>query len=236
MSRAGPRQTSQVTDHSGDASIRLFRRGVLRWHGRHTRAFPWRSEEDPYRVLIGEVLLQRTRGEHVADVYREFLRRWPTPASLSRARLTTIQRVISPLGLPKRAPMLQRLGRELHALGVVPSRPDVLVSLPGVGPYVAHAVPIFAFNRKLPLVDWVIARVLRRYFGLTGESRPNADRELWTLATAIVEPGRAREVWLGTLDLAAAVCKATPLCAACPLLMSCRWAFDNGVSCREQLA
>ena len=97
------------------------------------------------------------------------------------------------------------------------------MALPGVGPYTAHAVPILARNRNLPLVDWVIARVLRRYFGIAGKRRPNADRDLWALAETVVESGRAREVWLGTLDLAAAVCKGKPLCGECPLSGTCKF-------------
>ena len=97
------------------------------------------------------------------------------------------------------------------------------MSLPGVGPYTAHAVPILARNRNLPLVDWVIARVLRRYFGIAGTQRPNADRDLWVLAERVVKSGRAREVWLGTLDLAAAVCKAEPMCGECPLRTTCKF-------------
>ena len=93
--------------------------------------------------------------------------------------------------------------------------------LPGVGPYAAHAVPVFALDRDLPVVDWVIARVLRRYFGLTSERRPNADRDLWALAGDLAQPGQARELWLGTLDLAAAVCRPRPRCQLCPLRCGC---------------
>ena len=84
-------------------------------------------------------------------------------------------------------------------------------------------MPVFALRRNLALVDWVIARVLRRYFGLPGGERPNADRELWRLAGYLAEPGHARELWLGTLDFAAAICKARPLCGGCPLNADCRF-------------
>jgi A/G-specific adenine glycosylase len=168
-------------------------------------------------------LLQRTRGEHVPAVYREFLRRWPTPAALASARLPSITAVIRPLGLAKRAPMLKRLGLTLAETGSVPTEPADLLALHGVGPYAAHAVPVFALGASLPLVDWVIARVLRRYFGLTTDRRPNADPDLWTLAEDLAGPGRARELWLGTLDFAAAVCKARPLCQTCPLRSSCSY-------------
>ena len=181
------------------------------------------ESSEPYAVLIGEILLQRTRAEHAPDTYHRFLSLWPTPEALSTAPTERIEEVIAPLGLRKRAALLRELGSQLTRLGRVPLRPEALMALPGVGPYTAHAVPILARNRNLPLVDWVIARVLRRYFGIGGTRRPNADRDLWALADTVVESGRAREVWLGTLDLAAAVCKERPLCGECPLSATCKF-------------
>ena len=204
--------------------VRSFRRGTIGFHRRNGRTFPWRESTDPYTVLIGEVLLQRTRAEHVTTVFRRFLQRWPDPESLSCAKAMEIEDVIAPLGLRKRGRMLQSLGKSLVEYGCVPLRPELLIQLPGVGPYTAHAVPIFARNERLPLVDWVIARVLRRYFGLSGRARPNSDSDLWRLSESLVASGRAREVWHGTLDLAAAVCKPNPLCDECPLKTQCSFA------------
>lgn len=160
------------------------------------------------------------------DVYLEFLRRWPDPERLAHAPVRSIAAVIRPLGLAKRAPGLKRLGAALAEVGGVPTDPQALEALPGVGPYAAHAVPVFALGKDLPLVDWVIARVLRRYFGLPKGGRPNADDGLWELAGALARKGRARELWLGTLDFAAAVCRPRPACPECPLRESC--AFFSG--------
>lgn len=203
--------------------IAFFRRRTLRWSRNHARSFPWRETKDPYSILIGELLLQRTRGEHVSNVYEEFLSRWPTPEALGRARASSVEDVIRPLGLKQRAHRLVVLGRELERRGGVPIDPGELVTLPGVGPYVSHAVPVFAAGRDLPLVDWVISRVLRRFFGLPQGKRPNADEELWLLARAVVRSGRARDVWLGTLDLAADVCRGRPRCEVCPLNGMCEY-------------
>jgi A/G-specific adenine glycosylase len=199
---------------------------MLGFHRRNGRRFPWREESDLYAVLVGEVLLQRTRGEHIVGVYEEFLARWPSPDGLARARVATIERVIRPLGLAKRAPTLQALGRALVESERVPTTPEELQRLPGIGLYGAHAVPIFALGRNLPLVDWVIARVLRRYFGLPEGRRPNADPELWALASRLAAKGRARELWLGVLDFAAAVCRPVPRCGECRLRSSCRYFVD----------
>ena len=204
-----------------ERAIHRFRRVALRSARVHGRDFPWRQSRDPYKVLIGEVLLQRTRGEHVAPVFDVFVRRWPGPNELAKARQRSIGAVVRPLGLAKRAPTLKQLGIALVEAGFVPTEPAALRRLPGVGPYAANAVPIFALGQDLPLVDWVIARVLRRFFGLPEGNRPNADPALWRVAESLVRVGRARDLWLGTLDFAARVCKPRPACPECPLREAC---------------
>ena len=207
-----------------------YRRRVLRFGRTHARSFPWRYSTDPYAVLVGEILLQRTSGSHVSQVFERFVNRWPTPHDLGIADEEELACVLRPLGRAKRMPLLLEMGRAVDSLGEVPLSPEALNKLPGVGRYTAHAVPIFTANRDLPLADWVIARILRRYFGLAGTGRPNADEKLWALATEIARVGRAREVWIGTLDLAAKFCRSKPRCAACPLEGTCCYARTSPAS------
>lgn len=198
---------------------------MLDWSKRNKRSFPWRRTSSPYRVLLSELLLQRTRGENVAPVYEEMVNRWPTVAHLARARPHSVAKVMRPLGLAKRAPLVMAFARTVvrDFSGRIPSNLQQLQELPAVGPYSAHAVQIFARRHDLPLVDWVIARVLRRYFGLSGSKRPNADKELWTLAGQLSRDGQARAVWLGVLDFASGVCAPRPRCHDCPLQQSCTY-------------
>jgi A/G-specific adenine glycosylase len=218
-------------------SVGTFRKTLLAWGRRNRRVFPWRVTRDPYRVIIGELLLQRTRGENVVAVYDEMLRRWPTPAKLARARLATIANVIRPLGLAKRAPIIARFAKVLDAEfnGSVPSDPDLAQRLPGVGPYASRAVQVFARGRDLPLTDWLIARVLRRYFALPEGRRPNADTKLWDVASSLASDGRARDLWLSVLDLGAAICQPRPRCGICPLASSCAYAREGPNVPRTQL-
>jgi A/G-specific adenine glycosylase len=207
-----------------------FRRAIFGTFRASGRSFPWRESRDPYAVLVAEVLLQRTRGENAVATYSAFLARWPDGASLGSATEAEVADVIRPLGLHKRAGLLVRLGQSLRELGGVPLDPELLVELPGVGPYAAHAVPVFVAGRSLPVVDWVIARVLRRYFGLAAILRPNADRALWECAATVARPGRARELWLGTLDFAATTCGPKPKCRECPLRQTCSFFLGEAAS------
>src|SRR5687768_10719813 len=80
LAHAGLNLTHRMTNSS--VVVDTFRGAILEEFDARNRLFPWRARRDPYAVLIGEVLLQRTRGENASVAYREFMRRWPTPERL----------------------------------------------------------------------------------------------------------------------------------------------------------
>lgn len=201
-----------------------FVRELLRWGRGNRRDFPWRSETDPFRILVAEVLLQRSRGKTVAGVYRTLFGRWPDAAALSRARVDSIRAVIRPLGLVRRAETLRELARQVNARGGVPRTVEGLLELSGVGPYAAHATLAVAFGARVPTVDGVTARVYRRYFGLPGGRPASTDAELWRVVDEVTPARRVREWNWAVLDLASSVClPRRPRCPECPLRPHCRW-------------
>ena len=205
-------------------SIADFRGRLRRWGADHRRAFPWRETADPFRILVAEVLLQRSRGKTVAGVYSTLFRRWPDAESLARARVSSIASVIRPLGLVRRAGSIKALAAEIVRLGGVSDGFDELCAMPGVGRYAANATLAVAFDRPVPVVDGVSARVYRRYFGLEGTTPASTDPELWALVERATPRTRAREWNWAVLDLAAEVClPKVPRCAECPLSRRCAW-------------
>lgn len=198
---------------------------LRRWGRAHRRSFPWRETRDPFRVLVAEVLLQRSRGSTVAAVYDALFRRWPDAAALARARVSSIEAVIRPLGLVRRAVTVRAIAGEVVRRGGVPATRDGLLSLPGVGPYAANATLAAAFDRRAPVVDGVTARVYRRYFGVATNGPSVADAALWELVDRVT-PSRGARTWNWTvLDLAATVCTPQrPRCDDCPLVRTCVWA------------
>jgi A/G-specific adenine glycosylase len=207
---------------------RRFVRRLLRWGREHRRSFPWREEADPFRVLVAEILLQRSRATTVAPVYTGLWRRWPDAAALSRARVDSIRAAIRPLGLVRRAETLKQLAAEVVALGRVPSTLESLLELPGVGLYAASATRAVAFERRQATVDGVTARVYRRYFGLDDELSASVDRELWAVVDRVTPPTGVRDWNWAVLDLAATVClPGRPRCEICPLASDCRWSVDQ---------
>jgi A/G-specific adenine glycosylase len=198
----------------------------MAWGRENRRSFPWRETDDPWRVLVAEVLLQRSRGKTVAKVYQELFQRWPDASGLSRARGSSIAAVIRPLGLVRRAGTLRAMAREVVRFGRVPDTLDGLLSLPGVGRYAANATLVVAFGKRAPVVDGVTARVYRRYLGLESDLPASNDDALWAAAEEATPTTRTREWNWAVLDLAAEVClPARPRCQVCPLMERCHFSI-----------
>jgi A/G-specific adenine glycosylase len=140
----------------------------LRWYDEKGRDFPWRGEgADLYRVILAELLLQRTRAETVAAFYDQFTLRFPSWQSLAESTVEEIGQLLKPIGLwRRRAVSLLALATEMAARGgdFPATRTDVK-ALPGVGQYIANSILLFSAGRAEPLLDVNMARVLERLFG-----------------------------------------------------------------------
>jgi A/G-specific adenine glycosylase len=208
---------------------RVFASRLLDWGRENRRVLPWREEHDPFRVLVAEVLLQRSRARTVAFVYEDLFARWPTARDLASAPVSEIEQVIRPIGLVRRAEHLKHLAERIEEQGGVPVSLTGLQGLPGVGRYASMAALASFTPEAEAAVDSVSARVYRRFFGLENRLEASEDVQLWQVVAAVVPYGDARELNWAALDLAAAVClPKKPRCWTCPLQPSCRWANDNG--------
>ncbi len=193
---------------------------VLAWGVPQLRDLPWRSERDPWRILVAEVMLQQTQAERVIPKWLAFLDSFPTPDRCAGAPLAEVLRLWQGLGYPRRARNLHvtaGLVVERHG-GAVPDDLDVLLTLPGIGAYTARAVLAFAFERDVAVVDTNIARVLARTAG---------ERLTPTRAQAFADDAvPVGDGWIWNqvfMDLGATVCRPAPRCGVCPLSRSCRW-------------
>jgi len=75
-----------------------FRRRLLAWYARHRRDLPWRRTEDPYHILVSEIMLQQTQVDRVVPKYHEFLDRYPTLEALAASAPDDVKRLWFPLG------------------------------------------------------------------------------------------------------------------------------------------
>lgn len=218
--------------HTSLKRISLLRSRLLRWGPAHERSFAWRTTRSAYRVLVAELLLQRTRAEHVPNVYLRLIKSAPNPAALAALPRADLSHIVRPLGLRKRVTLIRRLARsvvEEHG-GRVPHNHAALTSLPGLGTYGANAIASLARGESVPMVDGGVCRVLRRVFSLPPAKRATADKLSWELARKIVSTGNAKVLNLAMLDLASAVCTRRPKCEVCPLASLCDWYVQDVAS------
>ena len=168
---------------------------LLDWFAASARDLPWRHTDDPYAILVSEVMLQQTQVDRVRPRYLAWLARWPTTHALATASTADVIREWQGLGYNRRAVNLHRASQIVARDGW----PDDLTALPGVGPYTAAAVRCFALGEDVLPVDVNVERVQRRTGGTFSARSAQA-----------------------LMDLGATVCLARiPRCAACPLAPVC---------------
>lgn len=143
-----------------------FQRTVWNYYRRHRRDFLWRRTRNPYRILVSEIMLQQTQTDRVVPFYINFLARFPTLDDLARAPLRDVLRAWSGLGYNRRALYLKRAAEIVMRdhRGRLPTEPDVLQELPGIGPYTAAAVACFAFGRPTIFIETNIRTVYLHHF------------------------------------------------------------------------
>lgn len=149
---------------------------LLEWYARIDRNLPWRGEEDPYRVLVSETMLQQTRVEAAAARYDDFLTLFPDASALAEASEDELLKAWQGLGYYSRARNLQAACREIvgRCQGRIPRTARDLQRLPGVGPYTAAAVAAIAFGEEEPALDANAVRIFSRLIAME-ESPGTAD-------------------------------------------------------------
>src|SRR5262249_39825225 len=92
-----------------------FRKRLLTWYRQHGRSLPWRVTNDPYHILVSEVMLQQTQVDRVLPKYHEWLGKYPSLDTLARAPEEDVVRTWYPLGYNIRPRRLQSIAREAVA-------------------------------------------------------------------------------------------------------------------------
>jgi A/G-specific adenine glycosylase len=139
------------------------RDAILAWYAANGRRLTFRETNDPYAILVSEVIAQQTQAARAAEYWQRFLARFPTVAVLAAASPADVQRAWQGLGYNRRALAIWRASRAIEAEhgGKVPDSVEDLEALPGVGRYTARAVAAIAFGRRVGRVSRDVRTVLR---------------------------------------------------------------------------
>jgi A/G-specific adenine glycosylase len=209
----------------------LFLEELYRWSSEHPRPMPWRSERNPYRVWVSEIMLQQTRVEQAIGFFARFMERFPSVQHLADAPEVDVLKCWEGLGYNSRA-------RNLHAAakyiatdlnGSFPNSYEGLLALKGIGPYTAAAIGSFAFGLSTPVVDTNVVRIFARLTGTTALVDEPGTIEILRKALDQVfdgtEPARFNQA---IMDFGAMQCTPkNPDCQSCPFGQDCLASKNN---------
>lgn len=141
-----------LTTAARTRSLNSLKRVVLSHYKKHARNhLPWRKTHDPYKILVSEMMLQQTQVDRVIPKYEAFIARFPTAKKLASATLAEVLLLWQGLGYNRRAKYLWEAAKQWGE--------TELEELPGVGPYTANAVRVFAYNEPRVLIETNIRAV-----------------------------------------------------------------------------
>lgn len=172
--------------------IQALQKKILDRYAKHKRVLPWRDSFDGYKVLVSESMLQQTQVDRVIPKFNAFMQRLPTMNDLAEVDKVTLLTLWSGLGFNARALRLQQCAQEVCTRfgGKLPKDRDVLLSLPGIGPYTSASLLAFTYNIAAPVIDTNIRRVLLHELQI---EEPSTLQEREALALACIPEWKSND-------------------------------------------
>ncbi|MCJ7428782.1 MAG: Fe-S cluster assembly protein HesB [Candidatus Nanohaloarchaeota archaeon QJJ-5] len=182
--------------------IKTFRETVFSFYEEHGRDLPWRKTTDRYKIWVSEVMLQQTQVSRVVPKWTAWMEQWPTVDTLANTQFKDVLSLWKGLGYNNRARWLHNAAQKVveEYDGEVPADVDELQELPGIGPYTANAIRIFADNADRVTVDTNIRRVFIDAFDLDEDL---TEQQLYDLARRVLPEGDSRRWHNALMDYGA---------------------------------
>jgi len=200
-------------------------KNLIEWWFRNGRSYPWRKTSSPYRIVIAEIMLQRTRADQVLPVYFEFLKKFPTIFDLAKAPENEIGSFFKKLGLLWRAGLVKKMADFVVKKydGILPRNRKDLLRIPAIGEYISSAMLSLAYGQPVVVIDSNVCRIVMRVYGLEIRGEVRRNKTVRELANEMLPPKeKSRFLNLALIDFGALICKpAKPLCIECPISSSC---------------
>ncbi len=164
------------------------------------RDMPWRQTDDPYKIMVSELMLQQTQVDRVVPKYQDFISRYPDVFALATAPLGDVIGLWNGLGYNRRAKFLHDAAAKIVTDydGQVPSTLQELTSLPGIGPNTAGAILAYAFNQPASFIETNIRTVYFQYF--FADSHLVTDDELRRVVYETADRENSRQWFWSLMD------------------------------------
>lgn len=193
--------------------------------------FPWRRSENPWHILLAEVLLQRVSADRVVKVYESLVNLAPTPKEFLGVPEEQVKSLLRMLGLQnKKYALIRKLAIILSSKGSEVQVQD-LDEVTGLGEFGRAVFEVFVFKRSAALLDEVVGRVFSRALGLQIKGKAVNDWKLRTVLESVVKSltaDEAKVLFYAAVDLGRKICKLKkPACSVCPLVKLCEYALKS---------
>jgi len=209
--------------------IKKFHQVILSWYSKNGRNYFWRSIElSPWQWIFLESCLKRTKAETVNKYGFNLLRKYCKPEYVIKSDKKDLIKDLRPLGLyNQREIALKKIANIIinEYNGKIPDDENLL-KIPYIGNYISNAVLCFSYNKKVPLIDVNISRVLTRVFDLP-VPKDLRNRNIIVFANALLPIDDIKNYNYGLIDIGALYCKSKPVCNKCCLKNMCKYHLSN---------
>lgn len=223
-------QKINVNQLIDDFPVEEIRSNLLKWwESTGQRHFPWRDTHDPFKILIAEILLHRTKAEQVVPLYRAFFEKYPDIHSIVQSSPDDLAEMLYSAGLHWRWKLLHSMAIDIETRfnGRIPFNFEDLTSLPGVSNYIASAVRCFARGYPDILLDTNTIRVSSRVFGVPATDSSRRSRLFREILEGLMGEAHCRDFNFSLIDFAAKVCRPRPIHTQCPITEYCSYYMDR---------
>ena len=185
--------------------VSLFQDFIWQYYHEFGRTFPWRETNNPYHILVSEIMLQQTQVSRVVSKYDEFISTFPDFFTLASAPLRDVLGVWQGLGYNRRALALHQTAQKVMVEfdGQLSSSPDVLQKFPGIGPYTAASIAAIAFNKPAVFIETNIRTVFLYSFFFSEASDRITNHDILPLVEATLDRKNPREWYYALFDYGA---------------------------------
>lgn len=189
--------------------IAEFQAHILEYYQQQGRTFAWRTTNNPYHILVSEIMLQQTQTHRVINKYEAFLQTFSTIQMLAEAPLRSVLSLWQGLGYNRRGMALHKAAQIIaqEYKGQIPNCPEKLQKLPGIGPYTAGAICAFAYNIPTIFIETNIRAVFIQFF-FNGLSKIK-DKDIQKLVEQTVHKNDPRSWYYALMDYGVKLKKST---------------------------
>jgi A/G-specific adenine glycosylase len=184
------------------SAIHAFQATIFDWWKTHRRDLPWRNTNDPYKILVSEIMLQQTQVSRGLPKYLEFIETFPTVTDLAHASPSKVLKLWKGMGYNRRALYLQESAKKILTdfAGKFPQTEEELLSLPGLGIYTARAVLVFAYRQDMAMVDTNIRQIITHFFF---HDEKQSEKVIQEVADKLVPKGKSWDWHQALMDYGA---------------------------------